>query len=193
MSGQSDSSMDVPTQPGNRSKGEKSAGKLVVLRGAQAGKEFILQPGINLFGREEGNILRDVRVSRRHAYIQVLQGEFTLFDSQSTNGTFVNGQRITKPVSLQHGDTIRMGDTIMILKLEGQGLQDPSILGARTPDLTSQNPSGTTVLARRDLLSSPTRTDAPFFSPKKETDLIKDPESGHASDSSPDPSDLESH
>lgn len=193
MSDPSDSSMDVPTQPGSRAQGKKPGGKLVVLRGAQAGKEFILQPGINLFGREEGNILRDVRVSRRHAYIQVLQGEFTLFDSQSTNGTFVNGQRVTKPVLLQHGDTIRMGDTIMILKLEGQGLQDPSILGARTPDLTSQNPGGTTVLARRDSLFSPTRTDAPQFDSKKGTDFIEDPESSRSRDSLSDALDRESH
>jgi pSer/pThr/pTyr-binding forkhead associated (FHA) protein len=171
------SSLDSPTQPGAKpSKATAMAGRLVILRGPQAGQEFQLSPGINVFGREEGFILRDVRVSRRHAHIQVIANEFMLFDLQSTNGTFVNGQRITQPVLVQHGDTIRMGDTILVLKLQGQGLKDPSVIGARTADLTGENTGGTTILASRSALTTPTRTDIPNYHPLKKTDIIDDSE-----------------
>jgi pSer/pThr/pTyr-binding forkhead associated (FHA) protein len=150
----------------------------VVLRGPQAGKSFELSDGENIFGREVGHIIRDVRVSRQHAKIQKINDELILVDTQSTNGTYVNGQRIEGSTVLQHGDTIRMGDTILSLKIEGQGLADPSIIGARTPDLTDENPSNTTILAKRDSLEFPTQTDIPRFDRDKKTDIIEntDPE-----------------
>jgi pSer/pThr/pTyr-binding forkhead associated (FHA) protein len=165
------SPLDVPTQPGKRPKKSKELnGRLVVLRGPQAGQEFTLQPGINVFGREEGNIVRDVRVSRRHTQIEQVAGEFLLVDLQSTNGTFVNGERITQATLLMHGDTIRIGDTILVLKIEGQGLHDPAVIGARTPDLTEQGTDGTTILADRAGLAPRTRTDVPRF------DVLREPE-----------------
>jgi pSer/pThr/pTyr-binding forkhead associated (FHA) protein len=171
-------SSDIPNQPTD-SQGQpwESAGRLIVLRGPQAGIEFKLQPGINVFGRREGNVIRDVRVSRRHADIQTVNGEYILFDRQSANGTYVNGQRIHQPVLLQHGDIIRLGDTILVLKIVGQGAQDPFIIGARTPDLTGQNPGGTTVLASRNDLAAPTRTDLPRYEAQKNSELTDPPNS----------------
>jgi len=168
------SSNDIPTQPHGRS--SNLLGKVLVLRGPQAGRSFELSDGENIFGREVGHIIRDVRVSRQHAMIQEMNGELVLVDTQSTNGTYVNGQRIEGPTVLEHGDTIRMGDTILSLKIEGQGLADPSIIGARTPDLTGENPSGTTILAKRDSLEFPTQTDSPRFGDRKKTDIIDNTE-----------------
>ena len=108
--------------------------RLVIVRGPQAGEKIILKPGENLLGRDEGYILRDGRVSRRHAQIQFIDNEFLLTDLQSTNGTFVNGDQIHQPTSLQHGDTIRLGDTILILRVGGEIEDDPSVVGARTPE-----------------------------------------------------------
>jgi hypothetical protein len=110
--------------------------RLVILRGPQAGEKILLQPGVNLLGREEGYILRDGRVSRRHAQIQLIQHEYVINDLDSTNGTFLNGNQITQPTVLQHGDTLRLGDTILSFRVEGVVEDDPSIVGARTPDTT---------------------------------------------------------
>ena len=128
--------------------GQNSTSRLIILRGPQAGEKILLKLGTNLFGREEGFLLRDARVSRRHAQIQNTEDEFILTDLDSTNGTFVNGNRIDQPISLQHGDSIRMGDTILTFRMEGSTQNDPSIVGARTPDSELEHGDSTLLVGR---------------------------------------------
>ena len=168
----SSSSMDVPTKPGGRSRPPKRqapAARLVVLRGSQAGQEIQLEPGVILFGREEGIPLHDQRISRRHAQIQDIGGEYMLTDLNSTNGTYVNGQRIIQPKLLQHGDTIRFGDTILVLKYEVEGYEAPPALGARTPDLGPDQLSEPTLLVSRMMPIIPPKNQSVFPEPSEET------------------------
>jgi adenylate cyclase len=63
-------------------------------------------------GRSASNevAIPDDRVSRRHAMIQVQgENEFWLVDFGSRNGTYLNGQRLTRPIRLQDGDHIVIG------------------------------------------------------------------------------------
>jgi pSer/pThr/pTyr-binding forkhead associated (FHA) protein len=63
-------------------------------------------------GRSASNqvAIPDDRVSRRHAMIQVQgENEFWLVDFGSRNGTYLNGQRLTRPSRLQSGDHIVIG------------------------------------------------------------------------------------
>jgi serine protease Do len=68
-------------------------------------------------GREPGATIvfsspRDDAVSRKHAVIKVIQGDppsFRLSDLGSSNGTFLNGERITREAELLPGDTIELG------------------------------------------------------------------------------------
>ncbi len=64
-------------------------------------------------GRAESNqvVLKDKKASRHHAIIHVQGGEYWLVDFGSTNGTLVNGRRITLPTVLRDGDRITIGDT----------------------------------------------------------------------------------
>jgi pSer/pThr/pTyr-binding forkhead associated (FHA) protein len=56
--------------------------------------------------------LPDIEASRRHALLQPqADGSVVLEDLGSTNGTYVNGQRITGPVTLRGGERVRIGDT----------------------------------------------------------------------------------
>ena len=68
-------------------------------------------------GRHESNeiVVDDAKVSRNH--LQIIQDDdnnFTLVDLNSTNGTFVNGQKVTGEVPLQPNDTIRVGNTPVV-------------------------------------------------------------------------------
>lgn len=76
-----------------------------------AQREIVLMEGINVIGREPpATIQIDGRgLSRHHARIQVSDGDATLEDLGSKNGTLVNGQRITIPFRLSDGDEIRLG------------------------------------------------------------------------------------
>lgn len=79
-----------------------------------AGYTFPLAPDRTEIGREISRgvaLPQDGNVSRRHAVIQYLDGEYVLRDEGSSNGTYVDGVRI--PVDVPHpikpGDEIQFG------------------------------------------------------------------------------------
>ena len=71
--------------------------------------------GVYLIGRENADLaLEDEKVSRKHAEIGLYgPGAYVLRDLASTNGTFVNGRRVSEKVKLKHWDLIRVGDTLI--------------------------------------------------------------------------------
>lgn len=56
-------------------------------------------------------VLTDIHISMQHMQIETVLGEFILTDLESANGTVINGQLITSPYSLKHGDQISIGHT----------------------------------------------------------------------------------
>ena len=56
--------------------------------------------------------IADPTVSRRHATITRLANSFRITDLGATNGTYVNGSRISAPVELKHGDELRFGAAV---------------------------------------------------------------------------------
>jgi predicted component of type VI protein secretion system len=76
------------------------------------GREVTLLSGITL-GRDGCDVvLSDPEVSRRHAVVAESPEGFTIEDLGSTNGTWVNGERIDHPQPLRAGDEIRFGNTV---------------------------------------------------------------------------------
>jgi pSer/pThr/pTyr-binding forkhead associated (FHA) protein len=89
---------------------------LRIEQGSGKGRTFVLSPGgVYLIGREGADIdLDDDKVSRKHAEIGLYgPGAFVLRDLASTNGTRLNGKRISEKASLKHWDEIRVGDTLL--------------------------------------------------------------------------------
>ena len=74
-----------------------------------------LNPGSNLVGRGSDADLQlmDQGVSRRHADVHVSDGQTTVYDLGSTNGTSVNGHQVQSQ-QLKHGDVIRVGHTRLV-------------------------------------------------------------------------------
>lgn len=83
---------------------------LIIRNGDEKGKIFELNPGANTIGREADNriVVCSQGVSRHHATIEWNSSEFRVVDHASTNGTFVNGEKVSeKP--LINGDVLRTG------------------------------------------------------------------------------------
>lgn len=79
------------------------------------GADFKLYEGRNIIGRDvDCNIsVNDNMVSGRHAVILFRAGKYSITDSQSSHGTFVNDEDIElEPRYLKDGDMIRMGKTL---------------------------------------------------------------------------------
>ncbi len=89
---------------------------LVVERGPVPTTQIQLQNDQFTIGRSVGNdlVLADPEVSRRHTRIVRRADGFAVEDIGSTNGTFVNGQRINHLTLLQDGDAIDLGDTVRL-------------------------------------------------------------------------------
>ncbi len=88
---------------------------LTVLQGPDKGRTMRSTADDVLLGRDSTQIpLTDQTISRRHAEMHVVDGEWTLADLGSANGTYLNGVRVDKPTQLRHGDQIRVGSTLLV-------------------------------------------------------------------------------
>lgn len=90
--------------------------KLTVRQGPRPNLVFELDRDSYSIGREAGNeiVLEDPQVSRRHATLTRQGVTYLLEDIGSTNGTYINGKRVTTPVLLANGDMIGLADTIVL-------------------------------------------------------------------------------
>jgi signal transduction histidine kinase len=88
---------------------------LLVLQGPDKGRRYELPDAPALLGRESRQLpLSDQTVSRRHCELHPHDGSWILHDLGSSNGTYVNGQRVTARYDLKLGDQIRIGRTLMV-------------------------------------------------------------------------------
>jgi pSer/pThr/pTyr-binding forkhead associated (FHA) protein len=95
-----------------------------------------------IIGRGEDSDIEisNLAVSRHHAIIEKNEGVFTVNDLDSNNGTFVNGQRINRPTTLNFGDEIGIGKHVLAFdshSKKGKVLQASSPHGDSQPALDS--------------------------------------------------------
>lgn len=90
--------------------------ELRILSGSRAGQSESFEKSVIAVGRHPMSDLRfdaslDLDVSTRHGEIRGLDGRYTIIDNESTNGTFVNGQRVPSGGSreLRSGDVVAFG------------------------------------------------------------------------------------
>jgi len=91
--------------------------QLTMRSGPTPGKNFPLEQQEMLLGRDLANdiSISDPEVSRRHARFLMQEDNVIIEDLGSTNGTFLNGQRIASPQQLRAGDVITLGENIVMV------------------------------------------------------------------------------
>src|SRR5512133_2891932 len=90
--------------------------RLIVRRGPQPNQIYEQNKGIITIGRDITNdiVINDPEVSRHHCRLTLGGGGHTVEDLGSTNGTFVNGQRLAGARPLSNGDMLGMGETVTL-------------------------------------------------------------------------------
>ena len=105
-----------PSRRGRRQRGEPRV--LMISQGSQAGLSAELAGGMIMIGRSADCqlILDDDYVSTRHARVVATPNGIYVEDLGSTNGTYVNGQRITAPTTITLADSVRIGKSMLRLE-----------------------------------------------------------------------------
>ena len=99
---------------------------VVVKTGPDAGRRVELGVGIAIGRQDADLVLEDPEVSRRHAMLRLSGESVVVEDLDSTNGTFVNGERIRGPITVGAGDKVRVGRTT--LEIEPDRRADETIV-----------------------------------------------------------------
>ncbi|HTE49557.1 MAG TPA: FHA domain-containing protein [Kofleriaceae bacterium] len=112
---------------------ELSPAWLVVQSGTDRGRRFALRNGRTSIGRGVDNdvVLTDIAVSRRHLIIEFDGVQYVMNDLGSGNGTLVNDRDEDGSFSLNHGDKMELGNTVLVFECTAVGL--PQALGKWHP------------------------------------------------------------
>ena len=96
---------------GSQDKSREVCGWIVALNGQHKGEDFRLRTGKNVLGTAADCdiVLTDKKISRKHATLRYEGGEFQIADLDSSNGTFVNDEKVQKH-DLIDNDIIKLGD-----------------------------------------------------------------------------------
>ena len=91
--------------------------QFVMRSGPTPGVTFPLDGDSLTIGRDSTNgvAINDAEVSRKHSRLMFQGGKYVIEDLGSTNGTFVNGQRLAGPVVLKPGDVVSLGEQIVLM------------------------------------------------------------------------------
>jgi signal transduction histidine kinase len=142
--------------------------RLIVIKGADEGKQFDLGDDVVPIGRDASQRVRlhDTEVSRRHAELHRVDGLYWLRDLSSANGTFVNNQKVAD-VPLQPGDQVLIGQTVLVYHTgqtdvpDGELAQRISMIARNDLELSSAiiktiaENEGSRILSRPDQVRNP--------------------------------------
>ena len=129
--------------------------RFIMRSGPAIGTVYPLEAQEISIGRDNTNTvaINDAEVSRRHARMELRGSAYVIQDLGSTNGTFVNGTRISGVQMLNSGDTVSFGEGI-VLVYESVTDMNATVLSTKAPQTVVQRPT-----------SAPAATPAPVYKP----------------------------
>jgi pSer/pThr/pTyr-binding forkhead associated (FHA) protein len=146
----------------------KGSYRLTVRQGPLPGKLIELAKESLTLGRDVNNdiVVNDAEVSRTHARLTRQMDGYVIEDLGSTNGTFINGQRLTGPKLLRAGDMLGLGETVV---MEVNVMRDPEATVVVPPSATAAPVMGSAPSAPAEPPAPPPRpapvVTGPFSSP----------------------------
>jgi serine phosphatase RsbU (regulator of sigma subunit) len=116
-------------------------GILITLQGPELGRTFSLDRDESILGRQHDSAicLAGRAVSRHHARIVRKDGAYVIEDLDSSNGTYLNGQRLTplEPTPLTERDSLQIGPYVFALRMPAVKLRsEPDLVVRETVQLT---------------------------------------------------------
>lgn len=98
--------------------GEQTPTRLVITSGPREGMEIDLPAEQLTIGRssESGLVIRDDYTSTHHARLMLWDANWVIQDLDSTNGTFLDGARVTLPTAVPTGASVTIGTTTFELR-----------------------------------------------------------------------------
>jgi pSer/pThr/pTyr-binding forkhead associated (FHA) protein len=112
--------MREPAEPSARARRKKKEQPqlVVITADRNVGARYMLS-GEVLIGRAANSsvVIDDTYASQQHARIYASNGAYCVEDLGSTNGTYVNGRKISYPLELRVGDRIKIGKTVFEFRL----------------------------------------------------------------------------
>jgi pSer/pThr/pTyr-binding forkhead associated (FHA) protein len=108
--------------------------KLVILSQGMTGRSHELKVDKTTIGRVDDNTfpIAEASISSHHCEVLVRGTDVVIHDLNSTNGTFINGEKITESV-LKPGQTLRLGQIELRLEVDGPAAATSGAAPAATP------------------------------------------------------------
>jgi pSer/pThr/pTyr-binding forkhead associated (FHA) protein len=114
----------------------------------------------------------DSLVSRLHAEFECVSGQWTVVDDGlSTNGSFVNGERVTGRRRLRDGDALRFGRTHLLFRAPALGSSSTTTFGDDLPSAATLSPAQRRVLVA---LCRPYKGATPFATPATNQEIASE-------------------
>src|SRR5437764_716445 len=150
-------------------------------KGGEQRRMVFNKPEVTI-GRVQGNdiVLPKGNVSKRHARIVLKDGKFIIVDLKSTNGTYVNGRKITSPLVVKDSDKIYIGDFIVgvdeAAAAESDSASEPSTApperAAAIPDVRPPRPTEAQPMPPSSLPMTGGVDDRPVVPPPARGDFV---------------------
>lgn len=91
--------------------------KFVFLNGSLAGRKVDTDQSVVSIGSDKANLLviSEPGISSKHAYIEKLDGQWMIFDCKSTNGVFINDEKIDRKSEISDYDTVKLAEVEFVI------------------------------------------------------------------------------